>query len=249
MLNSIKRSVSGLMAQVQRLTAVGNNIANATTPGFKRSEGSFSELLMVELDQASTPIRPESPKDVPHGVVYTPQVLFTQGGLLPTGRSLDIGIDGPGFIELQDETGRPVYVRGGSFTVDAAGRIVHSSGAVIPRVQIDPQASAINIDHTGEIATAHDGEITIVGAIRLVDFVNPSGLESLGGGQYTPSENSGPLTPSRSSQVYQGHLEASNVSLADEMTSLIRAQRAYQMNSKSIKQLDEMWEKTNTIRR
>ena len=249
MLNSIKRSVSGLMAQVQRLTAVGNNIANATTPGFKRSEGSFSELLMVELDHASTPLKPDSPRDVPHGVVYTPQVLFTQGSLVPTGRDLDIALDGPGFMELQDDKGSPVYIRGGSFTLDAAGRIVHSSGAVLPRVQVNPESSAINISHTGEIAIAHGGEVNVVGAIRLVEFVNPSGLESLGNGQYIPSENSGPQTPSRSSQVHQGHLEASNVSLADEMTSLIRAQRAYQTNAKSIKLLDEMWEKTNTIRR
>ena len=249
MLNSIKRSVSGLMAQVQRLTAVGNNIANATTPGFKRSEGSFSELLMVELDHASTPIKPETPRDVPHGVVYTPQVLFTQGSLVPTGRSLDIAVDGSGFIELQGDSGGPVYVRGGSFTLDAAGRIVHSSGAVIPRVQINPEASAINISQNGEIAIALAGELTVVGTLRLVEFLNPSGLESLGQGQYLPSENSGPQTPSRATQVHQGHLEASNVSLADEMTSLIRAQRAYQTNAKSIKLLDEMWEKTNTIRR
>ena len=249
MLNSIKRSVSGLMAQVQRLTAVGNNIANATTPGFKRSEGSFSELLMVELDHASTPLKPDSPKDVPHGVVYIPQVLFTQGSLVPTGRSLDIALDGPGFMELQDEAGKPVYVRGGSFTLDVTGRIVHSSGAVIPRVQVSAEASALNIDHSGEIAIANAGEVVVIGAIRVVEFMNPSGLESLGQGQYVPSENSGAQTPSRLSQVHQGHLEASNVSLADEMTSLIRAQRAYQTNAKSIKLLDEMWEKTNTIRR
>ncbi|KAF0195854.1 MAG: flagellar basal-body rod protein FlgG [Bacillota bacterium] len=249
MLNSIKRSVSGLMAQVQRLTVVGNNIANATTPGFKRSEGSFSELLMVELDHASTPLKPESPKDVPHGVEYTPQVLFTQGSLVPTNRSLDIALEGSGFIELQDNTGKPVYVRGGSFTLDAVGRIVHSSGAVIPRIQIDPEASAISIDPTGEIAITHAGEVVVLGAIRLVEFANPSGLESPGHGQYVPSENSGPQTPSKSTQVHQGHVETSNVSLADEMTSLIRAQRAYQINAKSIKLLDEMWEKTNTIRR
>ncbi|MDP3486351.1 MAG: flagellar hook-basal body complex protein, partial [Bacillota bacterium] len=174
---------------------------------------------------------------------------FTQGSLIPTGRSLDIALDGPGFMELQDDKGSPVYVRGGSFTLDAAGRIVHSSGAVLPRVQVNPEASAINISHNGEIAIAHAGAVNVVGAIRLVEFVNPSGRESLGNGQYIPSENSGPETPSRSSQVHQGHLEASNVSLADEMTSLIRAQRAYQTNAKSIKLLDEMWEKTNTIRR
>jgi len=249
MLSSIKRSVSGLMAQVQRLTVVGNNIANATTPGFKRSEGSFTELLMVELDAASTPLKPEVPNEAPHGVVYQPEVLFTQGGLIPTGRSLDFALDGPGLIELQDSSGRPVFVRGGSFTLDVTGRIVHSSGAVVPRVQIHPQASAIDVNTSGEISMAVDGEGTTVGVLRIVEFVNPAGLELLGSGQYLPTENSGQQSPSRNTQLQQGFLESSNVSIVDEMTSLIRAQRAYQANARSLKSTDDMWEKTNTIRR
>lgn len=249
MLHSIKRSVSGLMAQVQRLTVVGNNIANATTPGFKRSEGSFTELLMVELDDTSTPLKPDTPKEVPHGVEYKPELLFTQGGLLPTGRSLDFALDGPGFIELQDMSGRPVYVRGGSFSLDAAGRMVHSSGAIVPRLQINPQVSAIDVSGNGEIKVALDNQTMQVGAFRIVEFANPTGLESVGSSQFIASENSGAQGPSKSTQVHQGYLESSNVSIVDEMTSLIRAQRAYQTNARALKNIDDMWEKTNTIRR
>lgn len=249
MLDSIKRSVSGLVAQVQRLTVVGNNIANATTPGFKRSEGSFSELLMAELDSTSTPLKPDESRESPLGSEYRPEVVFSQGSLIPTGKSLDFALDGKGFIELQEPSGRPVYVRGGSFSLDATGRIVHSSGANVPRVQIDPKASVVDVNHSGEISVAVEGVVTVVGSLRLVNFVNPAGLESVGQGQFITGVNSGVLSLDKATQVYQGYLEASNVSLVDEMTSLIRAQRAYQANAKSLKTLDDMWERTNAIRR
>lgn len=249
MLDSIKRSVSGLVAQMHRLTAIGNNIANATTLGYKRSEGSFSELLMEGLDESNVPVNPTGQEKLVHGVEYRPETLFTQGGLMATSRALDVAIDGPGFIELIDSAGQALYSRGGSFTVDQDGQLVHSSGAIAPGINIHPRASLIEIDGTGAISFAVDGNVIEAGRLRLMSFVNPSGLKLAGHNTYVVDANSGNPEADNRSVVKQGFLETSNVSLVDEMTSLLRAQRAYQTNAKALRTMDEMWEKSTSLRR
>lgn len=249
MLDSIKRSISGLVAQMHRLTVIGSNIANASTPAYKRTDGSFSELLMEGLDTASVPVSPTGQEKLVHGVEYRPETLFTQGGLIATSRALDIAIDGPGFIQLVDSNGQIMYCRGGSFSLDQAGRLVHSSGALVPGVSVDPRASLIEIDGTGTISFAVEGTVTEGGKLRLASFVNPSGLKALGQNTYAVDVSSGNPTPDNRSSVKQGFLEASNVSLVDEMTSLIRAQRAYQTNTQALRTIDDMWEKSNSLRR
>ena len=249
MLSSIKKSMSGLLAQVQRLTTIGNNISNISTTAFKRSDASFSEVLSDDLDTSSLPLRPGTNLGVFQGASHVSELVFSQGSWQPTGRSLDLALEGDGFVELRDQNGRAVYVKGGSFSRDGAGRMVHSSGSIIPGVQLPEGSMAIDINARGEVQIVGDEGLLQLGTLRIVKFVNPGGLESLGGGQYLPTENTGVLTVDRETKVWQGFLESSNVSLTEEMTSLMRAQRAYQANAQAIRTFDEMWGKSNSLRR
>ena len=247
MLQSIRRSVSGLVAQMHRLNVISSNIANAKTAGHKRQAGTFSELLVQAFDERNVPLSSPGARLV-HGVEYRPETVFTQGDLLPTGRALDIALVGDGFVELSDANEQPVFVRGGSFVLDAHGRLVHSSGAAVPRVTIPPEAQVIDIDAKGAITYAVEGTVSVGGELRLVSFVNPAGLHHLGQLVFAPGVNSGEATGA-SSVVKQGFLEASNVSLLDEMTELVRAQRVYQTNAAAVRTLDEMWERSTDLRR
>ncbi|MBS3984533.1 MAG: flagellar hook-basal body protein [Selenomonadales bacterium] len=247
MLQSIKRSVSGLVAQMNRLTAISSNIANAKTAGHKRQSGTFSELLVQALDERNVPVSSPQGRFV-HGVEYRPETVFTQGDLVPTGRALDIALVGAGFLELADPMEQSVFVRGGSFSLDSAGRLVHSSGNVVPGVTIPQAAQVIDIDSQGRITYAVDGAVNVGGELRIVSFVNPAGLNHLGQLVFAQGVNSGEATADES-LVKQGFLEASNVSLLDEMTSLVRAQRVYQTNAAAVRTLDEMWERSTDLRR
>lgn len=249
MIAGIKRSFSGLLAQLGRLSATGANIANATTPGYKRTAGTFSEILLAGLDRGNVPVVPGEERQLALGVEFRSEMLFTQGGLLATGRPLDIAIEGNSWIELEHEGGRISFTREGSFTQDAMGRLVHGSGGWLPGILIPPQASVIDIDHAGRVSVGQEGVVTEVGQVRLVAFINPSGLLNEGQSTFAPSENSGPAQPNVEGRLHQGYLELSTVSLSDEMTSLIRAQRAYQASSQAVRTLDEMWENVNALRR
>ena len=247
MLQSIRRSVSGLVAQINRLTAISSNIANARTPGHKRQSGTFSELLVQALDERSVPVSSPQGRFV-HGAEYRPETVFTQGDLVPTGRALDIALLGDGFVTLAGLGDQSVFARGGSFSLDTEGRLVHSSGATVPGVTIPRGAQVIDIDASGRITYAVDGVVSVGGELRIVAFINPAGLNHLGQLVFAPSVNSGEATAD-SSVVKQGFLEASNVSLVDEMTSLVRAQRVYQTNASALRTLDEMWERGTDLRR
>ncbi|MBT9155054.1 MAG: Flagellar basal-body rod protein FlgG [Firmicutes bacterium] len=247
MLQSIRRSVSGLVAQMNRLTSISSNIANAKTAGHKRQSGTFSELLVQAFDERNVPLLSPQGRFV-HGVEYRPETVFSQGDLVPTGRALDIALDGSGFMELSDARGQPVFVRGGSFSLDAGGRLVHSSGAAVPGVTIPVEAQVIDIDSQGVITYAVDGAVNVGGELRVVSFVNPAGLNHLGQLVFARGANSGEATAD-SSVVKQGFLESSNVSLLHEMTELVRAQRMYQTNAAAVRTLDEMWERSTDLRR
>jgi flagellar basal-body rod protein FlgG len=248
MINGIKRGVSGLVAQVQKLSHISNNIANVTTPGFKRTEGTFGQQLSAEMDTASIPLHPEGQSQTAQGVGYVPEIIFAQGAMTPTGRPWDLAMEGDGFIEVSS-AGREVYVRGGSFTVGSDGIASHSSGAILSGVLVPPDATAVEIGLDGSITFAIGESFMPGGAIKLMAFTNAAGLEHLGQGQFAATANSGQAVVATKGYLHQGFLEASNVSLVDEMTSLIQAQRAYQANVRSVQQFDGMWEKTNALRR
>ena len=244
-------AATGMEAQQINLNTISNNIANVNTVGFKKSKVEFQELFYTTQSPAGSESGDGNvvPTSVAYGngaeVVSTTKV-FTQGQMTQTGGELDLAIQGDGFLEIQRPNGDSAYTRDGALKVGPDGRIMTSSGLpVLSGFQPIP-------DGTTSIAISPTGDVTVTSAtgtqsykIQLTRFANPTGLESLGGNLYLETAASGlPETGNPgedgTGSLLQGYLEASNVNVVEEMVNMILAQRAYEMNSKSIKTSDEM---------
>lgn len=261
MIQSLYSAATGMEAQQLNLNTIANNLANANTTGFKRSKIEFQDMLYqrpraMGADAGGGNLLPTG-IEVGNGsrVVSTAKV-FTQGQLKETGEKFDIAINGDGFLEVRMPDGTSAYTRDGSLKVDNNGVVVTSDGyPVLSNFQQIPMgAQSVTISNTGEV--------TVVGAdggvqtfrIQLVRFQNPSGLQSIGGNLYLETLASG--TPDMGfpgengfGKVVQGFLESSNVNIVEEMVNMILAQRAYEINSKSIQTSDEMLAKINELKR
>ena len=248
---SMYSAATGMEAQQINLNTISNNIANVNTVGFKKSKVEFQELFYTTQSPAGSESGDGNvvPTSVAYGngaeVVSTTKV-FTQGQMTQTGGELDLAIQGDGFLEIQRPNGDSAYTRDGALKVGPDGRIMTSSGLpVLSGFQPIP-------DGTTSIAISPTGDVTVTSAtgtqsykIQLTRFANPTGLESLGGNLYLETAASGlPETGNPgedgTGSLLQGYLEASNVNVVEEMVNMILAQRAYEMNSKSIKTSDEM---------
>lgn len=257
---SLYSAASGMEAQQLNLNVIANNMANVNTPGFKRSQISFQDLLYQRPRQAGA--QDSGGNILPTGVevgngtrVAATGKIFTQGDLTSTGEKLDIAIQGDGFYEVQRPDGTLAYTRDGSFKVSATGQVTTSDGLpVLSGFQNIPTG-------TTSIAVSQDGQVTYTTAsgntsfrIQLTRFANPAGLQSLGANLYSETTASGtPETGSPGEQGFgttmQGYIEGSNVNIVQEMVSLITAQRAYEINSKSIQTSDEMLQNINQMKR
>ncbi len=257
---SLYSAASGMDAQQQNLNTISNNIANVNTAGFKRSKAEFQDLLYQNAKPAGGDAGAGNtvPTSVELGngsqIVSTSKV-FTQGQLTETGEKLDLAIQGDGFFEVLRADGTSAYTRDGAFKIDANGQVTTSNGLTIQNFPaITPNAVSIFISPTGEV-TVDDGTTqTSAGTIQLARFVNPSGLESLGSNLFAETNASGvPETgnPGLSGfgNLRQGFLEMSNVDVVQEMVNMIIAQRAYEINSKSIQTSDEMLRQINQLKR
>lgn len=248
---SMYSAATGMEAQQINLNTISNNIANVNTTAFKRAKVEFQDLFY----QIESPAGTESgagnvtPTGVELGngaeVVSTAKV-FTQGQMTQTGAELDLAIQGDGFLEVQRADGQSAYTRDGALKVGPDGRIMTSNGLpVLSGFQPVPEG-------TTSIAISTSGDVTVTSAsgtqsyrLQLLRFANPGGLESLGGNLYMETAASGlPETGNPAEDgfgsVLQGYLEASNVNVVEEMVNMILAQRAYEMNSKTIQTSDEM---------
>ncbi|MEZ5277750.1 MAG: flagellar basal-body rod protein FlgG [Opitutaceae bacterium] len=248
---SMYSAATGMEAQQINLNTISNNIANVNTVGFKKSKVEFQELFYTTQSPAGSESGDGNvvPTSVAYGngaeVVSTTKV-FTQGQMTQTGGELDLAIQGDGFLEVQRPNGDSAYTRDGALKVGPDGRIMTSSGLpVLSGFQPIP-------DGTTSIAISPTGDVTVTSAtgtqsykVQLTRFANPTGLESLGGNLYVETAASGlPETGNPgedgTGSLLQGYLEASNVNVVEEMVNMILAQRAYEMNSKSIQTSDEM---------
>jgi flagellar basal-body rod protein FlgG len=179
--------------------------------------------------------------------------LFSQGAMSQTQNPLDVGIDGKGFLQVALPDGTIAYTRDGQLQVDSQGALVNASGyAVQPGITIPPGALSITIGSDGTVSVSQQGSAasTQVGSLQLVDFVNPAGLQPMGGNLYVESSASG--TPQAGNPganglgtVMQGYVEGSNVNVVEELVSMIETQRAYEMNSKAISTSDQMLQFVN----
>ncbi|HEX7112573.1 MAG TPA: flagellar basal-body rod protein FlgG [Mizugakiibacter sp.] len=244
---------TGLDAQQTRMSVTSNNLANVNTTGFKRSRAEFEDLLYQDVRQAGgqTSEQTQSPSGLMLGTgvrVVGTEKLFTQGNLVQTGNSLDVAIQGRGFLQVQMPDGSVAYSRDGSLHLDAQGQIVTAEGYPLqPSITLPTNAQAITIGADGTVTAQVPGQAAPVqvGTLQLADFANPAGLEPRGQNLYVETASSG--TPQTGTPglnglgtLAQGSLETSNVNVVEELVNMIETQRAYEMNSKAISASDQM---------
>ena len=256
---SLYSAATGMEAQQLNLNTIANNLANVNTPGFKRSKIEFQDLLYQRprssgADSGGGNLVPTG-VEVGNGArVAATSKVFTQGQLNATGEKMDVAIQGEGFIEVTRADGTKGFTRDGSLKVSANGVVVNNDGLPIIGFQPIPAGTA-------SVSIAQNGEVTVQGSagtqsyrLQLTRFANPSGLRSLGGNLYEETPSSGtPETGSPSENgfgsIVQGYIETSNVNIVEEMVNLIVAQRAYEINSKSIQTSDEMLQNVASMKR
>lgn len=246
-------SKTGLSAQDKQLSTIANNLANASTVGFKRDRAVFEDLLYQIQRQpgAQTTQETQLPSGLQLGVgarVVGTQKQFTEGSLQVTEQSLDVAVDGRGFLPIQQADGTIAYTRNGQLHLNREGQMVTAEGLLLqPTIAVPNNANTVTIGTDGTVTAKIVGEPEpqAIGNIQLVDFVNPAGLQAIGSNLFVQTGSSGdPIqgTPGENGlgQLKQGMLENSNVNIVEEMVNMITTQRAYEMNSKVVSTADQM---------
>lgn len=252
---SLRTAATGMRAQQIRTEVIANNLANVNTTAFKRSRAHFEDLLYQTVQGSTTVGSPEAATmpaiQVGRGVrLSAVQRVHSNGALEQTGRPFDMAIEGEGFFQVQLPSGQVGYTRDGSFTVSDQGTLVTQGGyTIVPGIQVPNDASEVQISRTGIVTVSRSDSIEQeeIGRIELARFANPSGLLSLGENLYGQTPASGePILgfPQEEGmgRLLQGTLEASNVEIVQEMVDMITSMRAYEINSKSVKNSEQMAE-------
>ncbi len=252
-MGSLSIAATGMLAQQLNVDVIANNIANLNTTAFKRQRPEFVDLLYkTEIQVGSTTTDggavvsgAEFGTGVTIGSIYR---IHEQGNMLRTGNNFDLAIEGKGFFQIQNPDGTTVYARGGAFQIGPTGTIVTSQGLTVqPGITIPSDALEITINNSGEVLVKIAGLASPqnVGQLQLATFPNEAGLKALGNSLFEATAASGSATPGVPGApgfgtIRQGFLETSNVNMVAEITSLIAAQRAYELNSKVLQASDEM---------
>jgi flagellar basal-body rod protein FlgG len=253
-MRALYTAATGMAAQELNVQVISNNIANMRTTGYKKQTASFQDLIYDHVRRVGAQASDQGTilpvgVDIGGGVktVGTPR-LMTQGTLSATGGDLDIAVRGEGFFKIQMPDGTFTYTRDGTFTTDNTGRVVTSQGnPVQPTITIPTGASGITISAQGQVTVTVPGSTTptLLGTIGLTRFINKTGLQPIGDNLFTDTPASGPPQdgiPNADGfgDLQQGNLEQANVEVVSEMSDLIAAQRAYEMNSKVLSAADQM---------
>jgi flagellar basal-body rod protein FlgG len=257
MIDAISVSTSALRAQQQQIDVISNNLANMQTPGFKRGRVNFSALASQGPSDQGNPIN-ASKVDSGHGTeMQAVNMVSEQGAMRQSGGELDLGIDGRGFFEVKSATGQMMYTRAGQFQVDEEGYLATVNGLRLAQDVVIPEdAKSIEIRPNGEVVISFSDrlESEVIDKIQLVNFASPDNLLSVSGNAYMQTATSGePITGFAGEQGFgslqQGVLEQSNVNLIEEMSNLVMAQRAYQLNARVLQASDQVLETINNLRR
>ncbi len=262
MMRGLWTAASGMTAQQMNIDIVANNLANVNTTGFKRSRADFQDLVYQTMYAAGSTTGEGAmvPTGIQVGLGVSPaavQKVFTPGNFRKTDNPLDIAIEGDGFLEVTLPDGTTAYTRDGSLKLDDQGRFVTSDGYPIsPEVTLPANWKSVTIGPDGTVSAQVSGQTAPVQVtqLQLARFANPAGLSSIGHNLYVPSGSSGPAVSGAPGsdglgKIAQNTLEMSNVSVVEEMVSMIVAQRAYETNSKAIQASDEMLQMANQLRR
>ena len=261
-MRSLMIGATGMLAQQTNVEVISNNIANMTTTGYKQQRAEFQDLLYQNIRRPGSQSS-DAGTIVPTGIqlgvgVKTASVyrMHSQGSIVITGNDLDLAVNGDGFFQIEMPDGTTNYTRAGSFQLNADGEMVTADGyRLLPGLTIPQGTEDITVDETGQVQAKVAGQTDpqTVGQIQLALFPNDAGLESLGNNLYRETPASGapvignPGTDGNGT-LQQGSLEQSNVNVVAEITNLITAQRAYEMNSRVIRTSDEMMSSLSQLR-
>jgi len=260
-MRALNTAATGMMAMELNVQVIAHNLANMTTTGYKRQRAEFQDLLYEHVSRIGTQTSAQGNMlpvgiDLGSGVrtVGTPR-LMTQGTLSQTGGALDVAIQGDGFFKIQMPDGTYSYTRDGSLQMNAQGQIVNAQGnLVMPGITIPSNGSGLTINPQGQVSIIPQGSTTsaVLGQLTLTRFINQAGLLPVGNNLLTETPASGtpqdglPDTDGAGS-LLQGSLEQSNVESVTEITNLIAAQRAYEMNGKVISAADQMLQTDSSL--
>jgi flagellar basal-body rod protein FlgG len=259
---SLDIGATGMLAQQMNVDVISNNIANVTTSGFKRQRAEFHDLIYQNKQ------RPGSTSSdvgtiVPSGMQFGLGVslgsiyrLHEQGTIKMTENPLDLAITGKGYYQITLPDGTTAYTRSGVFQTNDNGQIVNAQGYELqPGLTVPQDATSITVNQSGEVLVTLPGQVATqnIGQIQLAAFINPAGLNAIGDTLFLETDASGtPVTGNPDSddfgEIRQGALENSNVNIVEEITNLIAAQRAYEMNSNVISTSDEMLQTITQLR-
>ena len=259
---ALRTAATGMAAQQLNVEVISNNIANMNTVGYKKQRAEFEDLLYQDVQRPGAqssdtgtivPTGIQVGAGVKTGAVYR---IDTQGSPTATGNQYDLAINGTGYFQVLLPTGETAYTRAGNFTPNANGQLVTADGYLVqPAITIPQGTTAVSISATGLVQATVAGAAapTTVGQVTLATFFNDAGLEATGNNLFMQTAASGTPTlgnPAANGigSLIQGSIEASNVDPVSEITALIVAQRAYEMNSKVVTSADQMLSTTNSMK-
>jgi flagellar basal-body rod protein FlgG len=241
MLEGLYAAASGMEAQQQQLDAIGNDLANASTTGYKAERVGFRELLYNQVDLAGT--------TTTQGAGAAAQTIGrdqAQGSIQSTGNPLDVAIEGPGFLTVKRPNGTVALTRDGSLQVDARGQLTTAEGDLL-----DPPLTLPRGASPSEVAISPDGTVSVgtrtIGKLSLVTVASPDHLLAAGGNLFTASASSGRPRPTSGATIKQGVLEGSNVDVGNDMVQMMGAQRSYQLESSAIQTENQMLSIANQL--
>lgn len=262
-MRALRTATTGMAAQQMNVEVISNNIANMNTIGFKKQRAEFQDLLYQNLERMGAQSS-DSGTVVPTGIqigagVKTGSVyrIMEEGSMTLTQNDYDLAIQGEGYFQIQMPSGETAYTRAGNFAVDDQGRLVTEDGYLVqPAVTIPQNTIGVTISKSGQVQVTQQGQAapTVIGQLQLATFYNKAGLDAIGDNLFLESGASGAPNVSTPGDVgfgtlLQGYTEASNVDAVSEITNLIVAQRAYEMNSKVITAADEMLQTASQLAR
>lgn len=261
-MRALSIAASGMQAQQLNVDVISHNIANMNTTAYKRQRAEFQDMLYQNLERPGSTSSASGdilPLGIQVGVGVQADAIgriTEQGGINSTGNAYDLAINGAGFLQVTLPSGQTAYTRAGNLAINADGELVTADGyAIEPQITIPPEAASVQITRDGmvEVALSDQTEPQQVGQIEIASFINPAGLEAIGDNLYLETPASGSPNVSTPGEpgfgtLMQGYLEISNVNAVEEISSLIVAQRAYEMNARVITAADDMLQATTQLR-
>ncbi len=259
-MRALYAAATGLSAQQSRIDNIANNLANVSTTGFKKSREVFEDLVYQELAVGDPSEQITRPNNLQLGTgtrIVAMSRDFSAGSIQSTGNELDLAIGDAGFFSVEAPDGTQRFTRDGHFTLNSDGEVVNNAGYLLsPGLQVPDDAESLTVAQDGTVAVTYADDPTepvSIGTIELYDFPNSGGLTALGGNLYAATPESGepfPMDPNDGKvNIQQGFLESSNVDVAEELVSMIVAQRAFELTSKVMEAADEALQVVSNLKR